>query len=48
MQELIGQCDVCKKELYCMDGFFQGEMDSTGKLFCYSCYIEEKKESDEK
>lgn len=47
MKEHVGLCEICQKDLFCMDGFFQGEIDSSGKLFCFSCYIEEKKESNE-
>jgi hypothetical protein len=47
VKELVGKCEKCKKELFCLDGFFQGEIGLSGKLFCLSCYIEEKKESDE-
>jgi hypothetical protein len=47
MKEHVGICEICKKDLFCMDGFFQGEIGPSGKLFCFSCYIEEKKESNE-
>jgi hypothetical protein len=47
VKELVGMCEICKKELFCMDGFFQGEIGLSGRLFCFSCYIEEKKESDD-
>lgn len=47
MKEHVGLCEICNKDLFCMDGFFQGEIDPSGKLFCFSCYIEEKKEPNE-
>ncbi|MCM3719097.1 hypothetical protein [Fictibacillus phosphorivorans] len=47
MKEYVGPCESCKKDLYCMDGFFQGEISPSGKLYCFSCIKEEKKESNE-
>ncbi|MFS0783091.1 hypothetical protein [Bacillus sp. 1P06AnD] len=36
MRELIGYCCVCKKELFCLDGFFNGIIEE-GQLFCFDC-----------
>ncbi|MBY6036344.1 hypothetical protein KUV80_06755 [Fictibacillus nanhaiensis] len=37
MLELVGICERCKKKLYCLDGFFQGEVAENGNLYCMSC-----------
>ncbi|GAB3064272.1 hypothetical protein [Virgibacillus ainsalahensis] len=42
MRELIGTCDSCGKNIYCEDGFFDGEQIS-GKLLCNECFAEEQK-----
>ena len=35
MRELIGQCQVCGREIYCENGFLNGYIDSEGKLSCF-------------
>jgi hypothetical protein len=47
MKEYVGKCVKCQKDLFCIDGFFQGELDS-GHAYCYECYETLKKESDHK
>nr|WP_083802851.1 hypothetical protein [Bacillus sp. SG-1] len=38
MKEYIGECQICRKPLYCLDGFFNGIHDSvTKKLICFNC-----------
>ncbi|GGB53705.1 hypothetical protein GCM10011409_34170 [Lentibacillus populi] len=36
MRELIGECQLCGKPVYCENGFFDGEQ-MNGKLTCNSC-----------
>ncbi|KIL52763.1 hypothetical protein KR50_00920 [Jeotgalibacillus campisalis] len=36
MKELAGKCTGCCKDLYCRDGFFEGEIDE-GTAFCFPC-----------
>ncbi|WP_261797552.1 hypothetical protein [Bacillus testis] len=36
MRELIGYCSQCQKEIFCLDGFFNGVM-LDGELFCFEC-----------
>jgi len=35
MRELIGQCHVCRRHIYCENGFMNGFIDSEGKLSCF-------------
>jgi hypothetical protein len=37
MKELIGYCCLCNKEVYCLNGFFNGIVDKN-QLFCNECY----------
>jgi hypothetical protein len=48
MKERVGECLLCKKELFCLDGFFQGQVKDTGETYCFLCFEELKKESDKK
>ncbi|MFC2947399.1 hypothetical protein [Virgibacillus sediminis] len=36
MRELVGSCTVCGKEIYCENGFFDGEQKD-GDLYCHEC-----------
>ncbi|WP_170150252.1 hypothetical protein [Oceanobacillus halophilus] len=36
MRELIGLCHNCRKEVYCVNGFFDGVQED-GVLSCRSC-----------
>lgn len=38
MRERVGVCSICKLELYCVDGFFQGVIMSDGSLQCFQCH----------
>lgn len=42
MKELVGKCTVCEKEVYCLDGFFNGIFTDEKKIFCFECCEEEK------
>ena len=38
MKELVGHCNECGKEIYCIDGFLNGIVErSTGTLLCFDC-----------
>jgi hypothetical protein len=45
LRELVGECQECKKEIYCENGFFNGIVKEDGKITCFDC--EEKKEKNE-
>ncbi|WP_456272972.1 hypothetical protein [Bacillus sp. AK031] len=48
MKELIGECKVCRKPLYCLDGFFNGIHEAeTGKVVCFQCEENQQKETEE-
>ncbi|MBM7585157.1 hypothetical protein JOC86_001699 [Bacillus pakistanensis] len=44
MKELVGHCKRCQKEIYCLDGFFNGIKLNDGQLLCFAC--EEKQEEE--
>lgn len=46
MKELVGNCAICAKNLYCVDGFFQGHIVNNQNL-CISCFEQNKKEPTE-
>ncbi len=46
VNELVGYCEICGKELFCTDGFFQGYILNDTNM-CYTCFEQNKKESDE-
>ena len=35
--EPVGPCIVCKKTVYCRDGFLDG-ITEQGKLYCHDCF----------
>lgn len=37
MKELVGICHICKKDVYCLDGFLNGIIDDEGQLTCLAC-----------
>ena len=37
MEEFIGSCTICKKEIYCINGFLNGLIQPDGTLRCFSC-----------
>lgn len=37
MEEFIGGCIICKKEIYCINGFLNGIIHPDGTLRCFSC-----------
>lgn len=44
MMDLVGNCTVCGKPLYCKGGFFDGITDQ-GKLYCGACFEEHTSEA---
>jgi hypothetical protein len=45
MRELVGTCYICGKNLYCLDGFFNGLHTDDKKTVCYDCAKEHDKDS---
>ncbi|MGX6442514.1 hypothetical protein ACWM35_04720 [Neobacillus sp. K501] len=45
MKELIGQCSTCQKEIYCLDGFFNGVQTDDHKTYCFECFESNKEEN---
>ncbi|CAH2715582.1 hypothetical protein BACCIP111895_02766 [Neobacillus rhizosphaerae] len=50
MKELVGLCISCNKEIFCLDGFFNGVITKEKENYCFECYqkiskIEEKPQS---
>lgn len=37
MRELIGQCKICGKEIYCENGFFNGVILAGHEYRCFEC-----------
>jgi len=44
MRELVGTCHQCGRDLYCLDGFFNGVKTEDRKTLCFDCADEENKE----
>jgi hypothetical protein len=40
MKELVGQCSVCHKEIYCLEGFLNGVILENKDLICFECQEE--------
>jgi hypothetical protein len=37
MRELVGSCQQCGKEIFCLDGFLNGVHTKDGRVFCFDC-----------
>jgi hypothetical protein len=37
MQEHVGSCHMCDKDIFCLDGFLDGMLDEEGRLTCFEC-----------
>lgn len=37
MKELVGKCAICDKDIYCLDGFFNGAVQEDGSIICFEC-----------
>jgi hypothetical protein len=46
MKELVGYCSTCLKEIYCLDGFFNGVQSDDRKMYCFECFDESNHEED--
>lgn len=46
MKEHVGICQMCNKDVYCLDGFLNGIIDDEGRLTCLECLHKEKEEKD--
>ena len=46
MKELVNTCSKCGKELYCIDGFFNGVHTEDQQAFCFECAEHKKKSAD--
>lgn len=42
MKELVGSCQVCGKEIFCMDGFLNGVHTKDGLVLCFECESKEE------
>lgn len=38
MQELVGECKACKKQIFCNDGFINGVVLDDNTLICFECF----------
>lgn len=45
MKEMVGHCTSCSKEIYCLDGFFNGIHTDDQKIYCFECYESKKAEN---
>lgn len=41
MKELVGRCESCGKEIFCLDGFLNG-VHKDGRVLCFDCEKEEE------
>jgi hypothetical protein len=46
MKELVGVCSACNKEIFCLDGFFNGIQADDKKIYCFLCYEGMNKEEE--
>ncbi|EKE31127.1 MULTISPECIES: hypothetical protein [Salimicrobium] len=37
MEEFVGYCASCGKEVYCKDGFLDGIVTEDKQLYCFTC-----------
>ncbi len=37
MEEFVGTCTYCGKDIYCKDGFLNGVLDEEQMVLCYDC-----------
>ncbi|NRD80521.1 hypothetical protein HPT25_24670 [Bacillus sp. BRMEA1] len=38
MKELVSVCNCCGKNIYCLDGFFNGVITDQKETYCFECY----------
>ncbi|WP_462411985.1 hypothetical protein [Neobacillus sp. Marseille-QA0830] len=46
MKEFIGNCSCCNKEIFCLDGFFNGILTETKEIYCFDCHETLKKKEE--
>ena len=39
MQELVGYCISCNKQVFCQDGFINGVVMEDKRLMCFACSV---------
>jgi hypothetical protein len=44
VKELVGSCESCGKEIFCLDGFLNG-VHKDGRVLCFECEVEEEQKS---
>jgi hypothetical protein len=44
MRELVGTCTCCGKDIFCLDGFFNGMISDKKEIYCFECYETKEKE----
>ncbi len=42
MQEFVGHCAKCRKQIFCRDGFLDGIVLEDKSLVCFDCADEER------
>ncbi|WP_169810196.1 hypothetical protein [Paenibacillus glacialis] len=42
MQEFVGHCKECSKEIYCYDGFISGIVLENQTVICFDCSEEDE------
>lgn len=48
MQEYVGTCMICEKDIYCHGGFIGGVILDARILICFACHEENERTSIEK
>lgn len=46
MQELVGNCKKCNKQIFCNDGFLNGVVLEDKSLICFDCADKEQEPSE--
>lgn len=42
MNEFVGKCIECEKDIYCLDGFINGIVEEKGNIICFDCNEDKK------
>ncbi|KGX83541.1 hypothetical protein [Pontibacillus marinus] len=45
MKELVGYCTKCEQEVFCLNGFLEGEVTNEKEIICYKCLEEKDKKT---
>lgn len=45
MQEFVGHCKECNKQVFCNDGFINGIVLEDKSLICFECIDNEQEQS---